>query len=132
LGLLCVALFKITKYAAFDIAKECISMRINIKYRARFKGIYDGVCGKLGKAGGALLQIICNFLCNTNDIRESSFAYFMISFIIILLWFYFVFYLAGKYDESIRNDKDVDIDLFSGQKGFSDDENAEKEGIKIE
>lgn len=124
-GLIFASLFKIAKYAAFDIAKETISMRINVKYRARFKGIYDGVCGKLGKAGGALLQLICNQIANTTDIRNSSLLYLIISCFIVLIWVLVVAYLAVKYDESIKNDKDIDIDLFAGNKGLLDEDDNE-------
>lgn len=119
-----VALFKICKYAAFDIAKETLSMKINKKYRARFKGIYDGVCGKLGKAGGAFLLIVSNQVVNTTDIRRASFFYLIISIALVFVWFYIVCYLARKYDESVKLNKDIDIDLFKGTKKiFSDDEN---------
>lgn len=120
LDLLFAALFKITKYAAFDMAKETISMRINKKYRARFKGIYDGVCGKLGKAGGALLLLVCNIILNTNDIRESSLIYLSFSLVIFFIWFFVVKYLANKYEESIRKNQDIDIDLI-GKGGFDDE-----------
>ncbi|ELQ74209.1 ATP:ADP Antiporter (AAA) Family [Trachipleistophora hominis] len=121
--LLAVACFKICKYAAFDIAKETLSMKIDKRYRARFKGIYDGVCGKLGKAGGALLLLVSNQLINTTDIRRSSFFYLMISLVIVSIWFYLINYLAGKYEESVKLRKNVDIDLFKGtKKMFSDDE----------
>ncbi|KRH93171.1 ATP:ADP Antiporter (AAA) Family [Pseudoloma neurophilia] len=122
-GLFIVSCFKITKYAAFDIAKETLSMRINKKYRARFKGIYDGVCGKLGKAGGSLLSTLCNAIMNENDIRSSSVIYFCLSMFIVFIWLYVVIYLGKKYHISIKNDEDVDIDIIGGKKGASlDDE----------
>ncbi|ELA47360.1 hypothetical protein VCUG_01129 [Vavraia culicis subsp. floridensis] len=120
---LAVSFFKICKYAAFDIAKETLSMKIDKRYRARFKGIYDGVCGKLGKAGGALLLLASNYIINTTDIRRASFFYLIISLIIVLVWFYLVSYLAGKYEESVKLKKNINIDLFKGtKKMFSDDE----------
>lgn len=121
--LFAVAAFKICKYAAFDIAKETLSMKINKKFRARFKGIYDGVCGKLGKAGGSLLLVVSNQLVNTTDVRRASFYYLLISILLVILWFCLITYLASKYDESVKTGKDIDIDLFKGtKKMFSDDE----------
>ncbi|KRH93577.1 ATP:ADP Antiporter (AAA) Family [Pseudoloma neurophilia] len=123
-GLVAASCFKITKYAAFDIAKEAISMRINRKYRARFKGIYDGVCGKLGKAGGSMLSAGCNLFMNANDIRSSSLIYFCLSMVLVAAWVYVIIYLGGKYYTSIKNDEDIDIDVIGGKKGsaFDDDE----------
>lgn len=121
-----VSCFKICKYAAFDIAKETISMKIDKKYRARFKGIYDGICGKLGKAGGALLLVVSNQIINTTDIRRASLIYLAISLMISGIWFILVEYLANKYEESVRKNKNIDIDLFKGAKKiFSDDENED-------
>lgn len=121
-GLAFVSLFKITKYAAFDIAKETLSMKINKKYRSRFKGIYDGVCGKVGKAGGALIQLIATIFMNTKDVRESSFFYLIISAFILAVWFSMVLYLGRMFQASVKSDSDIDIDLIGKNKSFDDDE----------
>lgn len=121
IGLVSACIFKITKYAAFDIAKEILSARIAGDLRPRFKAIYDGVCGKFGKAMGALLLQVCNLIGNTSDIRGASFLYILASSFIVLLWCLVVIYLARKYDESIRTGENVDIDLFEGHKGAFDD-----------
>lgn len=128
LGLITASCFKITKYAAFDIAKETLSMKINKKYRARFKGIYDGVCGKFGKAGGSLLSWICNAIKNSNDIRDSSAIYLILSLFIIIIWISVVLYLGRLYRDSVKNECDIDIDLIGGKKGLIDDDD-EPEGL---
>ncbi|EPR79684.1 ADP/ATP carrier protein [Spraguea lophii 42_110] len=104
--------FKIIKYASFDICKEAISMKINPNCRSRFKGVYDGICSKLGKSMGAMLSILMTMVFSTTDVREASIFYFLFSTVIVLVWVFVVIYLGKKYNDSVTNNSYIDIDLF--------------------
>merc|ERR1712176_1406500 len=65
LGIICISTLKVLKYCAFDIAREYFSKRIDITYRARFRSVYDGICARLGKALGSIIQIVFNQVFNT-------------------------------------------------------------------
>lgn len=112
LGLLIVAGYKIMKYGPFDLSKETIGRRIDNEYRPRFKGIYDGIFGKIGKSVGSLITIILGsvFDCS-KDLREVALIYWAIMLVLSVGWFISVFYLSRKYDESVKNNTAIDIDL---------------------
>lgn len=105
-------LFKVTKYAFFDVAKESLSMRINADNRANYKAVYDGVIGKLGKAANSLISIVILYIVNVEDARRISSILLFISTGFFVLWIVCVWYLAGKYDESLAKNADIDPDLF--------------------
>jgi ATP:ADP antiporter, AAA family len=109
LGMAVVNMVKVLKYAAFDIGKEAIGVKIPKDYRARFKGVYDGVCGKLGKSFASTSQLILFSLFNTSDIREVSPLLLAFSVIVILTWTGSVMYLGLKYDEAVREDRDIHV-----------------------
>ncbi|EPR79683.1 ADP/ATP carrier protein [Spraguea lophii 42_110] len=103
--------YKVMKYASFDICKEAISMRIDPQYRSQFKGIYDGMCGKMGKMLGSIIGFIITILFNTQDVREASFVYLIISMIFAVIWIITIIYLGRKYNDSVAKNKFVDIDI---------------------
>merc|ERR1712080_331760 len=109
-GLISVMLLKAFKYSAFDIAKEALSMRIDPIHRARFKGVYDGVCGKLGKAGNSVLSVSLAQIFNIRDQRETAPLSILVSIVFCGLWVHEVFYLGNKYNRSIEEDDYIDID----------------------
>ncbi|KAF7684009.1 ADP,ATP carrier protein 1 [Astathelohania contejeani] len=111
IGLICVSGFKILKYAAFDICKEAISVKINREYRARFKGIFDGLCGKLGKSGGGIVIQLLYAIFDVKDIRKVVVYLLVISVIFSGLWVISVIYLGGKYAQAVENNTDIDLDL---------------------
>lgn len=113
LGAIIVTGFKILKYSAVDVSKEALSMRINPVYRARFKGIYDGVCGKLGKALGSGITNMQNVFYNSSDVRKAAISSLTIVTVITACWGLAVRYLAGKYDKSIHSNTDIDIDVIN-------------------
>ncbi|KAM0688284.1 hypothetical protein COBT_000460 [Conglomerata obtusa] len=102
---------KIFKYAFFDLAKEAISMRIDKADRPMFKSVYDGICGKLGKSIGGGTQIALGALSNSNDHRCMAQYFIIIIIVIVLFWFNSVRYLGKKYNESINNNCNIDVDL---------------------
>lgn len=106
-GFVTVNMIKILKYAAFDIGKEAVGVKIPKQYRARFKGVYDGICGKLGKSFASTSQLVLFGVFNTSDIREVAPILGATSALVILAWFYSVIYLARKYDEAVREDRDI-------------------------
>lgn len=105
-------LFKVTKYAFFDVAKESLSMRISNDKRATYKAVYDGVTGKLGKAANGGISFILLSLVNSDNSREISFFLLFISGLFFYIWIHGVFYLARKYDESLAANTDIDPDYF--------------------
>ncbi|EPR79164.1 ADP/ATP carrier protein [Spraguea lophii 42_110] len=117
IGVIVVAFYKVFKYAAFDIAKEAISMKIDSKYRSRFKGVYDGMCGRLGKGCGAIISFTVTMVASTTDIRKASPFYLATSLLLASTWIYLSIYLGNKYKEAVRNNTTVDIDLIGQRKG---------------
>lgn len=111
LGIICISILKVMKYAAFDIAREYFSKRIDILYRARFRSVYDGICARLGKAFGSVVQLIFNQLFNTLDIRVSSLPYLAITSGLCMSWVFSVIYLGKKYNKSVERDSWVDLDF---------------------
>lgn len=111
-------LFRIIKYAAFDLTKEALSMRINPMYRAIFKGVYDGHFGKLSKACGALYSIGANYYYNDPDIRSSSIPSFLILMALNLLWVFMVFYLSKRFNKSMHENTDIELDWVQGKPMF--------------
>jgi len=103
--------FKVFKYAFFDIAKEAISMRIPQSDRATFKGVYDGICGKLGKSGGSVIQMVLNAISNTVDLRSAAQYCFGIILLFVVFWLNSGRYLGNKYNDSIQNNMDIDLDM---------------------
>ncbi|EPR79512.1 ADP/ATP carrier protein [Spraguea lophii 42_110] len=108
--------FKVLKYASFDICKEAISMKIDPRYRSRFKGVYDGICGKLGKSCGAILSIVFSAIFNITDIREASLVYFVTLIGIFVAWVLFVIYLGSKYNEAVEKNTFIDVGATSMDK----------------
>lgn len=99
---------KVLKYAAFDIFKEALSMRIDSTYRAIFKGVYDGQINKLGKAIGALLTIILNVVYQKKDITASSIPVFIGMLIFSLLWFIPTYILIKQFNKSNTTNTNIE------------------------
>lgn len=116
-GLFCVGAMKIAKYAFYDISKEAISMQIDSMYRAKFKAIYDGLCGKFGKSMGSLYGMAWS-LRGFNDVRASAPVTLILCMVASVVWIYAIIYLNKKYKQAIETSSPIDIDLFSGKKDF--------------
>ncbi|KAI5185064.1 ATP:ADP antiporter, AAA family [Nematocida homosporus] len=108
-GFFAVNTIKILKYAAFDVGKEAIGVKIPKQYRARFKGVYDGVFGKLGKSFASGLQIGLSAFVNSVDIRTAALALIIGLTSMASAWTYSTIYLGRKYDEAVREDRDIQI-----------------------
>lgn len=121
-GMLFLSLLKVAKYSAFDICKEKIGMRINPSYRARFKSVYDGVFGKLGKSLGSIYGLVMFGVLSTEDLRKAAPITAVVIFVFFLLWLKAMTYLSKSYDTSVQQNKDVDIDMKT--------EKPKKEGIE--
>ncbi|EIJ88974.1 ATP:ADP antiporter, AAA family [Nematocida parisii] len=115
-GFYAVNAIKILKYAAFDIGKEAIGIKIPKEYKARFKGVYDGVCGKLGKSLSSNLQILMLGMLNLSDIRTAAFLLAVSVLGVSLVWNFSTLYLGRKYDESVREGRDLYIGEISSKK----------------
>lgn len=110
-GIILTSILKVFKYVAFDISKEYFAKRIDIVYRARFRAVYDGICARFGKAAGSILQLVCNQLFNTLDIRQASFPYLILCGFLLFGWFSAVIYLGKKYNKSVERDDWVELNL---------------------
>ncbi|EHY66147.1 ATP:ADP antiporter, AAA family [Nematocida ausubeli] len=115
-GFYAVNCIKIMKYAAFDIGKEAIGIKIPKEYKARFKGVYDGVCGKLGKSLSSNVQIVILGLLNLNDIRTAAALLVVSVLMVCTMWMFSTIYLGRKYDEAVREDRDLYIGEASSSK----------------
>ncbi|AFM98830.1 ATP/ADP translocase [Encephalitozoon hellem ATCC 50504] len=110
-GIIFMSLLKITKYSAFDICKEKLGMRINPTYRARFKSVYDGIFGKLGKSIGSIYGLLMFEALDTEDLRKATPITAGIIFIFVVMWIKAIIYLSKSYDSAVQHNRDVDIDM---------------------
>lgn len=110
-GILFLSFLKIAKYSAFDICKEKIGMRINPTYRARFKSVYDGIFGKLGKSIGSIYGLLMFGILSTEDLRKAAPITAGMVFVFFLMWVKAMQYLSKSYQVAIEQNKDVDIDM---------------------
>lgn len=111
LGTLCLAAMKIFKYTAFDVTKERISMRIESRYRPKFKSIYDGIFNKLGKSVGATYGIAVSSLVSDIDFRGFSPFTSMGMAAVLGIWIFWVVYLGRSFNTSLKTNEPIDIDI---------------------
>lgn len=116
LGTLCLAALKIFKYTAFDVTKERISMRIEDKYRPKFKSIFDGIFNKFGKSMGAFYGIAISSMLSDIDIRGVSPITSIFIALFNFCWIWAVLYLGRSYNASVKANDNVDIDLTEPEK----------------
>ncbi|KAF7698642.1 ADP,ATP carrier protein 1 [Cucumispora dikerogammari] len=109
---LTIAQFKTLKYAFFDVAKETLSMRIDPENRAKYKSVYDGMCGKVGKSISSLYIIVVNAILSTEDFLVGSFVLIPIFLVMSVVWFFLVLYIGRKYKESVERNALIDVDQF--------------------
>ncbi|KAI5190354.1 ATP:ADP antiporter, AAA family [Nematocida sp. AWRm77] len=130
IGFLTVNMIKILKYAAFDICKEALGVKIPKQYKARFKGVYDGVFGKLGKSFSSNMQIALFFMFNTSDIRNAAFVLSSLVMAVALAWCYSSFYLGREYNAAVREDRDLKISEMSEKSALKlKQEKAAQQGV---
>lgn len=115
LGTFCIAMMKIFKYTAFDVTKERISMRIETRYRPKFKSIYDGIFNKFGKSMGAVYGIMLSSFITDIDFRGFSPMTSAIMAAFLCLWILCVLYLSRSFNKSIKNNDPIDIDLLDNK-----------------
>lgn len=115
-GVFFLSLLKIAKYAAFDICKEKMGMRLDTNHRSRFKSVYDGIFGKLGKSFSSLYGLAMLTLLDTDNIRRAAPITFVIILFFIFAWFKCVIYLSNLFENSLKTNSNVDIDLYEKPK----------------
>ncbi|KAF7697517.1 ADP,ATP carrier protein 1 [Cucumispora dikerogammari] len=106
-----VSLFKCCKYAFFDNSKEAFSMLIDKENRAKYKSIYDGICGKLGKSFSSLYVIIWVNLISAKDVNEFSVVNVVTLVISSIVWCLLVFYIGSAYNTAIKSGKPMDLGI---------------------
>ena len=107
-GQVVVLVSKMLKYASFDFFKEVTSMAIDPMYRPHYKSIFDGVCGKLGKACGSLITSLENAYMDTTDIRRSAMISFCIIIFLCACWLVAVLHLLKKYRKAYKHNKNLE------------------------
>ncbi|AFM99145.1 ATP/ADP translocase [Encephalitozoon hellem ATCC 50504] len=112
LGLVTNAFLKIGKYLGADASKEAISMQIDPLYRAKYKAVYDGLCGKLGKSLGSVMCTVMTGIWDITDIRMVSSVSGILVAIIIILWLYVLKYLSRKFQTAVENNAYIELDEF--------------------
>ena len=85
-------------------------MRVPVKYRYKFKSFYDGVCIKIGKSIISLYGTFLTFI-EIPDIRQVSYVSFIFLIFANFLWIRSVCYLSKKYNESIEQNSEIDVDF---------------------
>lgn len=107
-GIFAVSGMKILKYSFVDIAKEIFSMRIDPSVRLFYKGIYDGIAGKLGKSCGSVFAL-CEekILRNKGDNRKVALVNIGFSGLLIATWAFVVFNAAFIYNKSVKQNKPI-------------------------
>lgn len=127
LGTFCLAAMKIFKYTAFDVTKERISMRIDSKYRPKFKSIYDGIFNKFGKSGGALYGILTTGFFDSLSPRDMSPITSIFVSLFLFIWTFWIFYLAKSFNLSLKTQEPIDIDLVEEDEEKNQEVSAGKE-----
>lgn len=112
LGLVTNAFLKIGKYLGADASKEAISMQIDPLYRAKYKAVYDGLCGKLGKSLGSVMCTIMTGIWDITDIRMVSSVSGILVGIIIMLWICVLRYLSKKFQTAMENNTYIELEEF--------------------
>jgi ATP:ADP antiporter, AAA family len=111
LGLLAFSSVKLSKYISLDVTKEAISMQIDPEERAKYKAVYDGLCGKMGKSLGAILCTTMTTLFDTSEFRKvAPFSAFIVA-LISVAWMKTILYLQNKYSESIERNTHINVDI---------------------
>lgn len=131
LGTLCLASMKIFKYSAFDVTKERISMKIEGKYRPKFKSIYDGIFNKFGKSLGSVYCILLSSTFGSIDIRGSSPLTSLFVGICLFGWILSITYLSGSFNASVKTGDPINLDLVESDSAELEEKNEEtKQEIK--
>ena len=130
IGMLILSSLKIFKYTAFDVTKERISMKIENRYRPKFKSIYDGIFNKLGKSGGSLYGVIINAIFSDIDPRGIAPLTGIIGAIFVTCWISAIYYLGRNYENAVKNNTTVNIDLYNKTEEEQEIEEIEEKAVK--
>lgn len=115
LGAICLAALKVFKYTAFDVTKERISMRIESRYRPKFKSIYDGIFNKFGKSLGAVYGIVLTCLTTELDFRGLSPITSIVVLTLLMTWGFWTLYLSKAFNKSLKANEPIDIDMVESE-----------------
>jgi AAA family ATP:ADP antiporter len=110
MGMLSIAIFRLGKYIGSDVSKEAISMQLDPRYRAKYKAVYDGLCGKLGKSMGSIICMAMTGIWDTTDVRKMSSVSALMMVVIIGLWVVLIRFLSKKYQDATSSNKYIVVD----------------------
>lgn len=91
LGAVIVVISKSTKYALFDLTKEMAYIPLDEEMKVKGKAVVDVVGGRLGKSGGAFIQVVLfsavSSIIGTKATYYQIVPYLFVFFIVIcILW----------------------------------------------
>ncbi|MBP5190981.1 MAG: NTP/NDP exchange transporter [Opitutales bacterium] len=110
LGAVIIVISKSTKYALFDLTKEMAYIPLDEEMKVKGKAVVDVVGGRLGKSGGAFIQVVC-FSIGTaiSGVKPTFFQivpYLFGMFVLIcILWLLSVKSLGKKVDAALEAQK---------------------------
>ncbi len=94
-------LSKGVKYSLFDSTKEMSYIPLDDEMKTKGKAAVDVIGGRLGKAGGALIQSTAFILFPSFEFRELTPFFACVFFFIVLVWIYAVRVLGTEYQAKI-------------------------------
>jgi len=83
-------------------------MKIDPANRGKYKSVYDGLCGKLGKSVGSIYVLGSAILFNTSNFRDTVVMALPFVWATSACWFLVVIYLGKKYNDSVSRNAYID------------------------
>lgn len=100
-------LSKATKYSLFDPTKEMAYIPLDKELKTKGKAAVDVIGGRLGKSGGALIQVGIFSIFHTTNMNDIS-PYLMVIFtIVVILWIISVVGLNKEYKKLVTEVNEV-------------------------
>ncbi len=104
IGMMQNVLSKGVKYSLFDSTKEMSYIPLDDEMKTKGKAAVDVIGGRLGKAGGALIQSTA-FLISGGGFKESTPYFAVFFFAIVVLWIYSVQVLGKEYKNKLEENE---------------------------
>lgn len=100
-GMITVLVSKSVKYGLFDPTKEMTYIPLDDESKIKGKAMVDVVGGRLGKSGGAAVQVLIFMV--TGGTYSTLGVYLGSAFVIIcIIWIMTVFSLSSKYESKVK------------------------------
>ncbi len=99
-------LSKATKYSLFDSTKEMSYIPLDNELKSKGKAAVDVIGGRLGKAGGAVIQSSFFIIFPVLTFTEAAPYFGAIFFFIVIMWLYAVKALNFEYTKKLQQGKE--------------------------